>query len=185
LASRVSQSSSRIDERWISGNTHNLASSFTTNSSRINENLARSMKAISYDSAKHNFFKTSRIDEDLAHTRNPYGSFRWKVPAYHRQYPLHIDYLETLDGWWIPDFYEFSGEDDKTDVEHINIYLSQLGPASKEDYMRIRNFPLSLIGIAFAWFASLSECTIGSWSQLEEKFYEFFGKINEKKVNHN
>jgi hypothetical protein len=62
------------------------------------------------------------------------------VPAYHRPYPLHIDYLKTPDGWWIPDFYEFSGEDDKTAVEHINVYISQLGFAGKEDYMRIRNF---------------------------------------------
>jgi hypothetical protein len=89
--------------------------------------------------------------------------------------------LKTPHGWWIPDFYEFSGEDDKTAVKHINIYLSQLGPASKEDYMRVRNFPLSLTGIAFAWFTSLPRCTIDSWSQLEEKFYEFFEKTNEKK----
>jgi hypothetical protein len=95
------------------------------------------MKAIAYDSAKHIFLKTSRINEDLAHTRNPYGSSKWKVLTYHKSYPLHIDYLKTLDGWWIPDFYEFSGEDGKTAVEHINIYLSQLGPTSKEDYMRM------------------------------------------------
>ena len=48
--------------------------------------------------------------------------------------------------------------------------------------MRIRNFPLSLTGIAFAWFTSLPRCTIGSWSQLEEQFYEYFGKTNEKKL---
>ena len=53
-----------------------------------------------------------------------------------------------VDGYLI--FYEFSSEDDKTVVEHINIYLSQLGFASKEDYMRMRNFSLSLTGIAFA-----------------------------------
>jgi hypothetical protein len=74
------------------------------------------------------------------------------VPTYHRPYSLTIDYLKTTNGWWIPDFYEFSGEDNKTAVEHINISLSQLGFAGKEDYMRIRNFPLSLTGIAFAWF---------------------------------
>jgi hypothetical protein len=38
--------------------------------------------------------------------------------------------------------YEFSCEDDKTVVEHINVYISQLGFASKEGYMRIHNFPL-------------------------------------------
>ena len=66
-------------------------------------------------------------------------------------------------------------------MEHISIYLSQLGFAGKEDYMRVRNFPLSLTGIAFAWFTSLPQCTIGSWSQLEEQFYEYFGKTNEKR----
>jgi hypothetical protein len=45
--------------------------------------------------------------------------------------------LKTPNGWWIPDFYEFSGEDDKTAVEHISIYLSQLGFTGKEDYMRV------------------------------------------------
>jgi hypothetical protein len=74
--------------------------------------------------------------------------------------------LKTPDGWWIHDFYEFSGEDDKTGVEHISIYLSQVDFAGKEDYMRVQNFPLSLTSIAFAWFTSLSRCTIGSWSQL-------------------
>jgi hypothetical protein len=103
------------------------------------------------------------------------------VPAYHRSYPLHIDYLKTPNGWWIPDFYEFNGEDDKTDVEHINVYISQLGFAGKEDYMRIYNFPLSLTGIAFAWFISLPRCTVGLWSQLKQ-FYEYFGKTNEKRL---
>ena len=28
---------------------------------------------------------------------------------------------------------------------------------------------------------SLSRCTIGSWSQLEDQFYEYFGKTNEKR----
>jgi hypothetical protein len=101
-----------------------------------------------HDSILYDALKSSRIEEDLSHTRNPYASTKWKVPAYHRPYPSHIDYLKTPDSWWIPDFYEFSGEDDKTAVEHINVYLSQLGLASK-DYMRIRNFPLSLTGIAF------------------------------------
>jgi hypothetical protein len=47
-------------------------------------------------------------------------------------------------------------EDDKTTVEHISLYLSQLGFTGKEDYMRIQNFPLSVTGITFAlmyyWF---------------------------------
>jgi hypothetical protein len=27
----------------------------------------------------------------------------------------------------------------------------------------------------------LSRCTVGSWSQLEEQFYEYFGKTNEER----
>jgi hypothetical protein len=94
---------------------------------------------------------------------------------------LCYDYLETPDGWWVHDFYEFSGKDSKTTVKHISIYLSQQGFTSKEDYMRVRNFSLSLTGTAFAWFTTLPRCTIGSWSQLEEQFYEYFGKTNEKR----
>jgi hypothetical protein len=66
-------------------------------------------------------------------------------------------------------------------VDHISIYLSQLGFADKEDYMRVWNFPLYLTGIVFAWFTSLPWCTIGSWCQLEEQFYEYFRKTNEKR----
>jgi hypothetical protein len=47
--------------------------------------------------------------------------------------------------------------------------------------MRLRNFSLSLTGIAFAWFTSLPRCIVGSWSQLEEQFNEYFGKTNEKR----
>jgi hypothetical protein len=149
--------------------------------SRISEISARHSSAKIYDSALYVALKSSRINEDLALTRNPYSSSKWMVPTYHRPYSLCYDYLKTPDGWWIHDFYEFSGEDDKTAMEHISIYLSQLGFASKEDYMRVRNFPLSLTGIAFAWFTSLPRYTVGSWFQLEEQFYEYFGKTNEKR----
>jgi hypothetical protein len=50
----------------------------------------------SHDLALYIALKSSRINEDLAHTRNPYGSSKWKVPAYHRPYPLCYDYLKFL-----------------------------------------------------------------------------------------
>jgi hypothetical protein len=132
------------------------------------------------DSALYDL-KSSRINKDLAHAANPHGSFKWKVPTYHRPYPLHIDYMNAPHGWRVPNFYEFSGEGSKTAVEHTRLYLAQLGNAGREDYMRIRNFPLSLTGTAFAWFTSLPECIVGSWIELEELFYEYFGKTNVKK----
>jgi hypothetical protein len=35
-------------------------------------------------------------------------------------------------------------------------------------------FPLSLSGTAFAWFTSLAPHSIFTWSQLEQKFHEYF-----------
>jgi hypothetical protein len=135
---------SEISARHSSTRTHNSAQPIANNCSRINENSAMGAHANNHDSTLYDALKSSQIKEDLAHSRNPYGSSKWKVPAYHRPYPLHTDYLKTPDGWWIPDFYVFSGEDDKTAVEYINVYLSQLGLAGKEDYIRICNFSLSL-----------------------------------------
>jgi hypothetical protein len=61
------------------------------------------------------------------------------------------------------------------------MYISHSWVLLVKKIMRVRNFSLSLIGIAFAWFTSLPQCTIGSWSQLEEQFYEYFGKTNKKR----
>ena len=54
------------------------------------------------------------------------------------------------------------------------MFLAKLGEASAFDFMKVRNFPLSLIGIAFAWFTSLPSCSISSWAELEEKFHNHF-----------
>ena len=124
-ASYVTTNSSRINKnsaRCANGNIHNSASYVTTNSSRINEISARHSGVKTSYSASFDL-KTSRINEELAHARNPHGSSKWKVPAYHRPYPLAIDYLRTPEGWLVPKFYKFSGENDKTDVVHIRIYL--------------------------------------------------------------
>ena len=183
-ASYFTPNSIRINEnseRCANGNTHDSASYVTTNSSRINESSAKCKKAIACDLALYATSSSSQIDENSAHATYPYGSSKWKRPAYYRPYPLHFDYLEAPDGWWVPDFYEFSGEDSKTAVEHISLYLSQLGDKGMEDFMRIQNCPLSPTGIAFAWFTSLPECTIDLWSKLEEQFYEYFEKTNVKK----
>jgi hypothetical protein len=203
-ASYVTPNSSRINKnsaRDANANAYNSASYVTLNSSRTNDYsqlkpvefkeanldvkrmLARSKAkrfANNCDSALYDL-KSSRINKDLAHAANPHGSFKWKVPTYHRPYPLHIDYMNAPHGWRVPNFYEFSGEGSKTAVEHIRLYLAQLGSAGREDCMRIRNFPLSLTDTAFAWFTSLPECIVGSWIELEELFYEYFGKTNVKK----
>jgi hypothetical protein len=46
--------------------------------------------------------------------------------------------------------------------------------------LRLRLFPLSLTGGAYVWFATMSPNFIRTWSQLEQVFYRFFRKHNEK-----
>ena len=118
---------SEILARHSSAKTRDLAPHIANNYIRINENSAMCAHANNHDSASFVALKSSRIDEDLAHARNPYGSSKWKVSTYHRPYPLCYDYLKTPNGWWVPNFYEFCGQDSKTTVEHISLYLSLTG----------------------------------------------------------
>jgi hypothetical protein len=93
--------------------------------------------------------------------------------------------MKAPDGWKIPDFNKFSGDDSKSTMEHISMFLAQLGEASACDFIKVQNFPLSLTGIAFAWFTSLPACSIDSWAELEEKFYSYFYTgIHETRLSH-
>jgi hypothetical protein len=58
--------------------------------------------------------------------------------------------MKALDGWKVPDFNKFSGDDSKSTMEYISMFLTQLGEASAYDFMKVRNFPLSLTSIVFA-----------------------------------
>jgi hypothetical protein len=70
-------------------------------------------------------------------------------------------------------------------MEHVSMYLAQLGEASALDYMKIRNFPLSLTSTAFAWFISLPPLCINSWAELEEKFHShFYTRTQETRLTH-
>jgi hypothetical protein len=53
-------------------------------------------------------------------------------------------------------------------------YLAELGEAGSVEALRVRLFPLSLTGIAFVWFSSLSSCSIYGWKPLEWKFHEHY-----------
>jgi hypothetical protein len=65
------------------------------------------------------------------------------------------------------------------------MFLAQLGEASAYDFMKVRNFSLSLTGTAFAWFTSLPSCSIGSWAELEEKFHShFYSGAQETRLSH-
>lgn len=68
-------------------------------------------------------------------------------------------------------------------MEHVSHYLVQLGEASAEEAHRVRFFPLSLSGLAFAWLSSLQANSIDGWANLEKKFHAYFYTgIEEKKI---
>ena len=82
--------------------------------------------------------------------------------TYHKLYPSHFNFMKAPDGWRVPDFNKFSGDDSKSTMEHISMFLAQLGEASAYDFMKVHIFSLSFTGTTFAWFASLPSCSIGS-----------------------
>ena len=105
--------------------------------------------------------------------------------TYRKPYPSHFDFMKAPDGWRVPDFNKFSGDDSKSTMEHINMFLAQLGEASAFDFMKVRNFPFSLTSTAFAWFTLLPSCSIGSWAELEEKFHNhFYSGAHETRLSH-
>jgi hypothetical protein len=57
--------------------------------------------------------------------------------------------MKAPNGWRIPDFNKFSGDDNKSTMEHISVFLAQLGDASAYDFMKVCNFPLSLTDTTF------------------------------------
>jgi len=104
--------------------------------------------------------------------------------TYHKPYPSHFDFLKAPDVEG-PNLYKFSGDDSRSSMEHISMFLAQMGEASTMDFMNVRHFPLSLTGTAFAWFTSLASCSIGSWAELEEKFHDhFYNGVHETRLFH-
>ena len=73
-------------------------------------------------------------------------------------------WLPFPDGWRVPNFLKFSGDDNRAPWEHIDQYILQLGKAGFHEALRIRLFSLSLTGTAFSWFSSLAPNSIISWN---------------------
>jgi hypothetical protein len=85
--------------------------------------------------------------------------------TYHKSYPSAFDFMKAPDGWRVPKFYKFSGDDSKSTREHFSMFLAQMGEGSNLDFMDVWNF---------VWFTSLPSCLISSWVEFEEKFHDHF-----------
>ena len=72
----------------------------------------------------------------------------------------------------------FSGDDEKTALEHISRFTVQCGEYSNKGNGKLRLFPNSLIGQAFTWYVALPENSINSWEEMEEKFWSHFARSN-------
>jgi hypothetical protein len=46
--------------------------------------------------------------------------------TYRKPYPSHFDFMKAPDGWKVPDFNKFSGDDSKSTMEHIGMFLAQM-----------------------------------------------------------
>jgi hypothetical protein len=67
------------------------------------------------------------------------------LTTYHKSYPSHFDFMKAPDGWKVPDFNKFSGDDSKSTIEHISMFLAQLGEASAYDFMKVTIFHYPLL----------------------------------------
>ena len=44
--------------------------------------------------------------------------------TYRKPYPSHFDFTKAPDGWRVSDFNKFSGDDGKSTMEHISMFLA-------------------------------------------------------------
>jgi hypothetical protein len=110
------------------------------------------------------------------------GAFRDKlkvsmVPgwqSYRKPYDNRFDHHPYPQGTRIPEFAKFSGDQGKNTREHIGQFLAQLGELADTEAFRVRLLSLSLIGTAFAWYATLPPNSILSWGDLEQKIHDHF-----------
>jgi hypothetical protein len=72
----------------------------------------------------------------------------------------------------------FSGEDEKTALEHISRFTVQCGEYSNNGNGKLRMFPNSLTGQAFTWYSVLLANFIEFWEEMEEKFQSHFTRSN-------
>ena len=59
------------------------------------------------------------------------------------------DRLAYPQGFKIPEFVKFTGDDSRTILEHIGQFIIQCGKASTSDIYKLRLFPLFLSSAAF------------------------------------
>ena len=76
--------------------------------------------------------------------------------SYKRPYLEWYDLVARPRNYRLLEFAKFTGQDSTSTIEHISRYLTQLGEVFVEEARRVCFFSLSLSGLAFTWFSSLT-----------------------------
>jgi hypothetical protein len=84
-----------------------------------------------------------------------------------QSYLNYYDQLPYPKGYRVSRFSKFSGEYDKTTLQHVGQFTLQCDEASANDTLKLRIFSLSLSGTAFTYFTSFAPNSIFTWAQLE------------------
>nr|AAS55763.3 hypothetical protein [Oryza sativa Japonica Group] len=94
--------------------------------------------------------------------------------TYQRPYPEHVDSVPYPQGFEVPNFTKFTGENAMTTIEHIGRFIDQCGKAGSDDLLKLKLFPLSLSNFASTWYSLLAPSSICTWSQMEHEFHDYF-----------
>ena len=97
------------------------------------------------------------------------------MPMYRKSYPEWVDKTyEFPRRYKMPDFNLFNREREQSTIEHVARFTTQCGEFTNHDFMKLRLFPNSLSGAAFAWYTNLPVGSILTWQQMEDVFHAQF-----------
>jgi hypothetical protein len=118
------------------------------------------------------------VRDQVARTLREFGfTPQGRARLYQKPYPEYFDMIPYPWGFRVPGVAKFTGDDAKTTYEHIGQFLAHVNGVGITDVHKIRMFPLSLIRAAFNWFSSLPPNSIDCWVSLEQKFHDYFYKL--------
>nr|ABA98057.1 retrotransposon protein, putative, Ty3-gypsy subclass [Oryza sativa Japonica Group] len=93
--------------------------------------------------------------------------------TYQRPYPEYVDSVPYPQGFEVPNFTKFIGENAMTTMEHIGRFIDQCGKDGSDDLLKLKLFPLSLQSFASTWYSLLAPNSISTWSQMEHEFHGY------------
>ena len=83
----------------------------------------------------------------------------------------------------MPDFSLFNGEREQSTTKHIARFTTQCSEFTNHDFMKLKLFPNSLSGAAFACYTNLPVSSIQTWQQMEDVFHAQFFQNRAKSIH--